>query len=82
MRRLRERGVHIAIGHRRVCRDVVCEIAMDARSVGLRGRTAVAGSRQDIEIDRHGRGGVLGEIAGLRDHHRDGLPDIADLVVR
>ena len=49
---------------------------------GFSGVAAVAHRGQDLEVDGHRGGGILREVAVVRDHHRDGLADIADLVAR
>ncbi len=59
-----------------------------ARSLWLRGArgrervAAIAGGGEHLVVDRDRGGGVFGEIAIVRDHHRDGLADIADLAAR
>ncbi len=78
----REGGIDIAVAHGNDGRDVAREIAVRAGRVRLGGVAAIAHRRQDFELDRHGCRGVLGEIAALRDRHRNRLPDVADFAAR
>ena len=61
--------------------DVGFELAAHGRRIGLRGLAAVGGRRQRLVIDLDQGGGVLGEIAVVRDHERDRLAHVGDLAV-
>ena len=77
-----EGRVRVPVAHRHDSRDVDGKIAVRARGIGPGGLAGVAHRRQHVEADDHGGGGVLRKIAVVRDHDRDGLADIADLVAR
>ena len=61
--------------------DVGVELAPDRRCGRRDRRAAVGDRRQHVVVDRDQRGGVLGEVAVVGDHDRDGLADIGDLAV-
>ena len=82
MCRARKCSVDVAIGHGNDGGNVGGKIAVSADRAGSRGSAIVAHRRQDLEIDLHRRGGVLRQVAVGRDHDRDGLADITDLVAR
>ena len=81
VRRAREGRVDIAIAHGNEGGDVAREVAVRARRarVFAASRQSLTAGR-DLEVDLDRGGGVLGEIAVVRDHDRDGLADVADLV--
>ena len=75
--RIRERGIQVAV------------IFLDRRGLAIeageeagRGFGAVDIGRLLVDLDEHGVGGVLGDIALLREHQRDRLADIADDALR
>ncbi len=76
--RARECRVDLAVAHGNDGGNVGREVAVGRRSTGARGIAAVADRRQDFEIDVDRGGGVLREIAVVRDRHGDGLADVAD----
>ena len=54
---------------------------MGERRAGRERRAAVRHRRQRLVVDRDQRGGVLGDVARLRDHDRDRLADEGHLVL-
>ena len=62
--------------------DVVAPVLVDQRRVGVAGGQHVGDRRQDLEIDRHGVGHVLGLGPGPGDADRDRLAHLAHLVRR
>ena len=60
--------------------DVAVELAPHRRGV-RRALAHVGDERQRLVVDRDQRGGVLGDVAVVRDHHRHRLADIGDLAV-
>ena len=79
VRRARECRLDVAVAHGNDGGDVGREVAVRRRRAGAGGVAAVADRRQQLELDVHRGGGILGEIAVVRDRHGDGLPHIADL---
>ena len=55
---------------------------MDERRAVLRAPRRVEHDRQQLVLDLDQVGGVLGDVAGLGDHGRDALADVAHLVDR
>ena len=82
VRRARERRVEVTVAHGNNGRDVGREVAVRRRCAGANGVAAVADRGQQLELDIHRGGGILGEIAVVGDGHGDGLPHIADLAPR
>ena len=80
MRRILERGIDVAVAHRHEGRDVRGEVGVHGRGAGLHRVARVAHRRQRLVVDLDRGGGVLREVAVVRDHHGDGLADVADFV--
>ena len=59
--------------------DVARQLAADRRRGG--GLADVGDERLDVIVDLDQRGGVLGDVAVVGDHHRDRLADIGHLAV-
>ena len=81
MRRARERVGDIAIGLPELGQQIARAGAMDARCARRERLPAVRHRRQRLVVDRDQRGGVLGDVARLRDHDRHRLADKGDLVL-
>ena len=81
MRRARERVGDVAVGLPELGQEIAGAGAMgERRARGERCRQSdTAGKR--LVVDRDQRGGVLGDVARLRDHHRHRLADKGDLVL-
>jgi hypothetical protein len=62
-------------------RDVGAEFVMDQRRPRREGRFEVDHRRQGIDVDDDVGERVLGKMAAVRQHHRHGLADMADLVL-
>ena len=61
--------------------DVGGELAADRRCARFAALPHVGDERQELVVDRDQRGGVLGDVAVVREHHRHRLADIAHLAV-
>ncbi len=75
-----EGGVGVAVREAPLGRDVGAERVVDRRQLaGQRGRRA-GDDRQRLVLDDDPLERVLGDVAVAREHHADGLADVADVV--
>ena len=82
VRRACKRCVDVAVCRRHNQGDVARNVGVHQRRARRHGFACVARRRQHLEIDRHHRGGVLGEMPAVRDHHGDSLAGVVHLIER
>ncbi len=75
-----KRAIGIAVDEPAVAREVGADLLVQDRRVRLQRPLRVDHRRQRLVVDRHHLGGVLGQVAIARDHHRHRLTDEAHLV--
>ena len=80
-RRARERVGDVAVRLPELGQQIAGAGGMDARCARREGLPAVRHRGQRLVVDGDQRGGVLGDVARLRDHHRHRLADKGDLVL-
>ncbi|CFE03603.1 Uncharacterised protein [Bordetella pertussis] len=73
--RLRESRLAVAIGQRVLLQNVRRELAAHQRRIGPQRIAAIHHRAQHFIFDRHPRRRVLGDVAAVGHHHRDGLAD-------
>ena len=71
----------VAIGLLELDQEIAGACAMGARRLRCERLPAVRDRRQRRVVDRNEGRGVLGDVARLRDHDRDGLPDKGHFVL-
>ena len=76
----RERTLAVAVGNRVFRQDVARHPPVHRRRVGCNRGAHVRHRRQRLELDLDALRRVLGDRAALRNHYRDRIADIADLV--
>ena len=81
MRRGGEGGLRVAVAHVEFGKDIVFGIGMGERRSRPGGFFRIGGGGQNVVIDLDEGGGVFGDVAVVGNNHRDGFPDMADLLV-
>ena len=76
----RERTLAVAVGNRVFRQNVARHPPVHRRRVGCNRGAHVRHRRQRLELDLDALRRVLGDRAALRNHYRDRIADIADLV--
>jgi len=77
---LRERTLAVAVGNGVFGQDVARHAPVHRRRVGRNRGAQVRHRRQRFECDLHALRCILRGRAALRNHHRDWIADVADLV--
>ena len=81
VRRARECTRDVAVGLPELGHDVALRPRWAQRRAGRQRRAAIRHRGQRLVVDFDQRGGILGEIARVRDHHGHRLADKGDLVL-
>ena len=82
VRRGRDGGLGVAVALGEIDQEVALAMRVRVGRAGRERLAAVGRSRQLLDVQRDQRQRILGDVAAVRDHHRDRLADVSDLLAR